>query len=533
MDDSVVFTENSGHSESVTYRGKVSPMGRSSEREIYLNKIQSLFGFSDADIFKNSLFIEQRSLNVLPSQQTASEIKHLISNISEFKYDEVIHYLEEKYFELTKKNPGGTDKRNDRLLEEVQKQIQDLEQRIERAHMNQDSLQMLAQKIGDHRENLKTKESRLKLITKSIAALEQLSRLSKKEMELKESLTDLQKRKALVDRLQMEFEDLLKRKPEPNRIWFGGLITTSLILLILSFTTSIHWMWMVLGLGMTSAILGYFFITQKKSLETFELQETRIKGQLEVLPKLNQLTPSIDQRTSALTEVQAQKTVLSPSVIDSQKTMPQALQDQNLEKETLEDQIEKLKETYLFEKQNYVVLAKGLESPYSLEEDLYDLKQKEKFLRTKAKALWTAKELLSQMVIEFRKEHLKLFAKDAKAHFEAVVPTAYGEFGIDENVLSPSVQVHNQPISIGSLSCGTQDQLYFSLKLSLLSILSSGRKLPLFLDDPFVNFDHERRLKALELLKKLSLEHQIFLFTYDPWYCEHLQNANVISLDTV
>ena len=87
-------------------------------------------------------------------------------------------------------------------------------------------------------------------------------------------------------------------------------------------------------------------------------------------------------------------------------------------------------------------------------------------------------------------------------------------------------------IPLLALSCGTQDQLFFAMKLSLLNLLSPSKKLPLFLDDPFVNFDHDRRKKALELLKEISRERQIFLFTYDPWYIEHLgKEAELIHMD--
>jgi len=58
--------------------------------DIYLKKIHTLFGFSEPDIFNHSLFIEQRSLHELPSVQTATEIKQLISHISEFKYEDII-----------------------------------------------------------------------------------------------------------------------------------------------------------------------------------------------------------------------------------------------------------------------------------------------------------------------------------------------------------------------------------------------------------------------------------------------------------
>ena len=224
-----------------------------------------------------------------------------------------------------------------------------------------------------------------------------------------------------------------------------------------------------------------------------------------------------------------QKTELEHAVIEEHKPLPQ----HQVEKETLIQEIQSLKETYTTEKQNALYLSKGLESPFTLEEDLFDLRQKEKNLKIKAQALWTAKEMLMQMVIEFRKEHLKLFAKDTESLFHKISSDSYEQFSFNEAFLLPSLQTKGgiTPISTSSLSCGTQDQLYFAMKLSLLKLLSCGRTLPLFLDDPFVNFDHERRLKVLEFLKTCAVEHQIFLFTYDPWYAQVLQNCTILKLN--
>jgi len=158
---------------------------------------------------------------------------------------------------------------------------------------------------------------------------------------------------------------------------------------------------------------------------------------------------------------------------------------------------------------------------------------KEENLKMKAQALWTAKEMLTHIVIEFRKEHLSLFAKDTESLFHKISSDDYDHFSFNEEFLVPSLKTKGSetPIATSSLSCGTQDQLYFAMKLSLLKLLSCGRTLPLFLDDPFVNFDHERRLKVLEFLKTCAVEHQIFLFTYDPWYAQVLQNCNILKLN--
>lgn len=63
------------------------------------------------------------------------------------------------------------------------------------------------------------------------------------------------------------------------------------------------------------------------------------------------------------------------------------------------------------------------------------------------------------------------------------------------------------------LSRGTAEQLYLAMRLALAKESSSGVKLPLLLDDLFVNFDANRLQAAAELTAELSEERQIIFFT--------------------
>lgn len=72
-------------------------------------------------------------------------------------------------------------------------------------------------------------------------------------------------------------------------------------------------------------------------------------------------------------------------------------------------------------------------------------------------------------------------------------------------------------------SAGAQEQIYLALRLSLADVLtmeegkSASAPLPLFCDDPFVNYDQERMISAYQLLAKLGREgRQILLTTCHP-----------------
>lgn len=67
---------------------------------------------------------------------------------------------------------------------------------------------------------------------------------------------------------------------------------------------------------------------------------------------------------------------------------------------------------------------------------------------------------------------------------------------------------------ISLLSAGAADQLYLATRLAICeTILSKEKNAPLVLDDALANFDDERCIAALRLLKELSHNRQILLFT--------------------
>jgi len=85
----------------------------------------------------------------------------------------------------------------------------------------------------------------------------------------------------------------------------------------------------------------------------------------------------------------------------------------------------------------------------------------------------------------------------------------------------------------GPLSTGTKEQIYLALRLAVIDHLDQEReRLPLFLDESFVNWDAERRNQGLRLLKSLAQHRQIFVFTCHQDVSDRLQTlgARVLRL---
>ena len=67
-------------------------------------------------------------------------------------------------------------------------------------------------------------------------------------------------------------------------------------------------------------------------------------------------------------------------------------------------------------------------------------------------------------------------------------------------------------VSANLLSAGTIDQLYLSLRLSMMDEITK-EKMPIILDETFAYFDDERLKNILLFLQEQSKDHQIILFT--------------------
>ncbi len=82
-----------------------------------------------------------------------------------------------------------------------------------------------------------------------------------------------------------------------------------------------------------------------------------------------------------------------------------------------------------------------------------------------------------------------------------------------------------------SLSQGTADQLYLSLRLAMCEIMLSGEEpCPIILDDALVSFDEERLTSSLDLLLKLSEKRQIILFSCHSREADYFRDTGKVNI---
>jgi uncharacterized protein YhaN len=153
--------------------------------------------------------------------------------------------------------------------------------------------------------------------------------------------------------------------------------------------------------------------------------------------------------------------------------------------------------------------------PDLLEEEIREKENELSRLKLEADGLARAIDILEESSREFRAEIAPYLEEQAGELFSRVTKGKYSSLSFDPESLEASLLHEGRLIQKDSLSTGAQEQLYLAIRIALSQLISGERKLPFFFDDSLLNFDEGRKKEALEVLKEIATEHQIFLFTID------------------
>lgn len=123
-----------------------------------------------------------------------------------------------------------------------------------------------------------------------------------------------------------------------------------------------------------------------------------------------------------------------------------------------------------------------------------------------------ASDLLTKAKARYQEERLPAVLKRAEHYFTFITDGRYTAiFPPTEGMGFRVMHSGGKAYKPSELSRGTVEQLYLCIRLALASI--SAIRLPIFLDDIFVNFDAKRTEKAKEFIKEFSIDHQVILLT--------------------
>ncbi len=188
------------------------------------------------------------------------------------------------------------------------------------------------------------------------------------------------------------------------------------------------------------------------------------------------------------------------------------LKNINLEIQNTENKLSNKKiELHALEFDNKNIEPK-LENLSKIEEKLVNEKEKMINIKKLEQSINLAKEILNSSYEEMRNTVTPKFSEKLSQSIAQITNQKYSNINFnDEKGLLVELENGNY-IPASRLSIGTIDQLYLSLRLSMVEELSQ-EKMPIILDEAFAYYDTERLKNILKYINERFNNHQIILLT--------------------
>ena len=167
-----------------------------------------------------------------------------------------------------------------------------------------------------------------------------------------------------------------------------------------------------------------------------------------------------------------------------------------------------------------------LENLSKIKEDIVNNNDKMLNLKNLNLSFNLAKEVLSENYESMRKSVTPKFTENLSYNISNITEGKYKKvmFNEEEGLI---VELENGDyVPVNRFSIGTIDQLYLSLRLSMINELSD-ENVPIFLDEAFAFYDDERLKNILEYLNTRFSNRQIIIFTCTDREKNILNNSNI------
>lgn len=501
------------------------------------NFLYSAGGFRSAKLFEVTAAISQeimQEINIGKKELDEAVLSLITAGEKKSNVNEILKKIEKKLDELQRgltgrayKNPGMLRQFSDALeekkefLEEAKKELHSYDQEIQKFNEEEKDLEEIQKK-------LKTLQEDLKEIQLYFQTNEKLSYLNQELDKVQSDLETLNKIEKEKNEIEKQINLLKKSKRlqwiEVRRLsFFVGATLLIFIGIIGSFFSPIFILSSILALILL--IFGIFFssLSTKKisKPDLLKLEKEKLSAKEDGVLSGRFLADVQKQQKKLIREIMIEKMKIEhfihqPPTLVQQKTLQKEIDNLTDERERFIKSISQLQARLENLKVNSEVIVK-------LEEEISDLEEENKKAERRVKVYNLIFEILAgakNKTIERVRADLE---KYLEKFFKEITVGRYQKASIDENlnfkVFSP--EKGEEIIPDGQLSRGTIDQFYVAIRFAFLKILNQGRRSLILLDDPFHNFDQDRKLRLRRLLEDFTEDFQIILFTvsdeYDDW----------------
>ena len=210
-DNAVRMRRLTGESEELIFAGKASPRSRSADADRYAALLEDILGLREVTVFMASVFVRQEHLQT----ELSEGMRRAVSGAVSTDYEKARAALTERFFKLTKHNPwGNRDKKNDRKIEELQKQQAEVTGKLDalgEAEQGIGSLLEQDQRMKDEIEQIKRQVQENEQALRSVAEFNRLNndkeRARERETTLRRELENVRVTRARMEEITTELKE--------------------------------------------------------------------------------------------------------------------------------------------------------------------------------------------------------------------------------------------------------------------------------------------------------------------------------------
>ena len=471
----------------------------------------------------------------------------------------------------------GTSRTQDRPLNVVQNRMKTIEFDLKDEKMHLENAEHLQEQKQEIEQKILQEKNKNNIIQKLIN-LKQEKNIEKEKIKLKNKIKNENEEK--IEKILKEKNELLKNNLEEEKNNFNNLENNSqkiankninlknklnkkikrnyslfliifILLIILNIFNFIFIKNEIINYSILSLIpielilFIIYFIKNKKMKNKIEneileekQQEKELQEQIAVLDaQINFIQNEIEKQQK---EMEQEKLQLDLKIEQEKQKIHEKydsennfndlfLKESNNLEELLQNSNQKILESQLqLNKIEYEEshISEQIEKITTLKEEYAELQEQQEELEEKNKCLQATKQLLEKAYEKMKNTITPKFTQNLSNMVQKISNGKYQKVSIHEDK-GLIVELENgEYIPASLLSIGTIDQLYLSLRLSMLDEISE-EKMPIILDEAFAYFDDERLKNSLLFLEQKSEEHQIILFTCTKREKKILEEANI------
>ena len=350
------------------------------------------------------------------------------------------------------------------------------------------------------------------------------------------SVNDFIQKKA--QRIQLE-ERLLAFKEETQHFWKNEQITAPATINQQLGIIRETWMTSQKRVAKTEQLQESI---QKREQHLAQLEQDALEVREELLESLHPLgittieafrshLPTLDHRVALSQKrayIEKQVAIFSSEEKEclQRETLEEELQDEVFTKAQLESRRKEVRDQLVSLKTKVELLEEDKQVEALQMEAGFERFEAQEAMKDWATQVYAAKWILKQLD-EKVPTKVPLIVEEASRIFSRLTRGQYTKIHLSDT--QAKVQQENgQWMEAFYLSKGALDQLYIAIRFAFIFQLAKKMKIPVLIDDGFVNFDRERLSIMIELIEELSRVTQVFYFTTE--VSTEISKENILKL---